>query len=173
MSTSSTKLPSLIDETEHVQAPTKSGASAQAQVLKAGKEHFKLAFAIVCLAAAGVIMAMTLLGGGKSLAELTRYTACIDGETGEAFPQYEVASGDVKPYPNPRTGKRTIWPAETCNWTKDGKAKLEPTYILMNEFVGKEGPTICPDCGRKVVFRNPSPPIELMEQAAGAGSSGE
>lgn len=173
MSRTSSNLPSLMHDHSEATAPSKPGDSRVAGVVKAGSEHFKLIFAIVALVAAAIIMSLTLFGGGPSLAEMTRYTACIDAETGEAFPKYEVPTGEFKPYTNPKTGKKTIWPAESCNWTKDGKAKIEPTYVLMNEFVGKEGPTICPDCGRRVVFRNPPPPTELMDEAAKVAKTGE
>ncbi len=173
MSRTGTNLPSLMDD-HPADAPAQPAkASTIGGVVKAGSENFKLIFAIVALIAAGIIMSLTLFGGGPSLADLAKYTPCIDAETGEAFPKFEVESGDMKPYPNPKTGKRTVWPAEACNWTKDGKAKLEPTYVLMNEFVGKEGPTMCPDCGRKVVFRNPPPPAELLDEALKASGRGQ
>ena len=35
--------------------------------------------------------------------------------------------------------------------------KPEPTWVLVNEFVGRPGPTFCPDCGRLVVGHNPAP----------------
>ena len=49
------------------------------------------------------------------------------------------------------------------------KAKLEPTYVLLNKYIGKPGPTICPDCGREVKGHNPLPPPELMEEARAVG----
>ena len=42
-------------------------------------------------------------------------------------------------------------------WTKDGKPKQDPTPVLLNSWIGKSGPTFCPDCGRLVVGHNPIP----------------
>ena len=61
---------------------------------------------------------------------------------------------------SPYTNKKTGYPAEKCFWTRDGKRKAEPTYLLLNEHRGKKGPTICPDCGRIVYPHNPTPPSD-------------
>lgn len=79
--------------------------------------------------------------------------------------QHERQSGENYPFYSPFTKERTAYPAETCYWTRDGKAKLEPTYVLLNEYIKKPGPTICPDCGRLVEAHNPPPPAELMAAA--------
>jgi hypothetical protein len=55
------------------------------------------------------------------------------------------------------SGGMTGYPAEECWWTKDGKERSEPFYVLLNEATGKPGPTFCPDCGRLVVGHNPLP----------------
>ena len=41
----------------------------------------------------------------------------------------------------------------------------EPTYVLLNTWTGKPGPTICPDCGREVTRFNPMPPDQLLIKA--------
>jgi len=87
-------------------------------------------------------------------------------DTGEVFENYAVEEGSTQPWKNPKTGKNTLYTVEACFWTKDGKAKLEPTFVLLNEYIGKPGPTKCPDCGRTVVPHNPIPPAELMAEAA-------
>lgn len=97
----------------------------------------------------------------------------IDSETGEVFPNYRVRENDGSPYVNSSTGRRTLVPAEKCFWTRDGKAKLKPTYVLLNEYAGRKGPTMCPDCGRPVVGRNPPPPMELLSEAATRESGGK
>ncbi len=61
------------------------------------------------------------------------------------------------PVKSPFTGKETGYKAELCFWTKDGSTKTDPTAVLMNDDVGKPGPTFCPDCGRLVVHHNPVP----------------
>ncbi|MCC6676372.1 MAG: hypothetical protein IT436_04445 [Phycisphaerales bacterium] len=97
---------------------------------------------------------------------MSKRRTLVDSETGTVFANHPVSLQETVPFTNPKTGKRTLFPAEACYWTKDGGAKLTPTYVLLNEAVGKPGPTLCPDCGRKVVFHNPLPPAEDMLKAA-------
>jgi hypothetical protein len=78
----------------------------------------------------------------------------IDSETGKTF-RVPLRDGMTIPVVNPSTGKATGYKAELCYWTKDGKPKTDPTPVLMNDDVGKPGPTFCPDCGRLVVHHNP------------------
>jgi hypothetical protein len=108
-----------------------------------------------------------LVGTGPALENWSLTRAMIDSQTGEVFPQFRVKVGATVPYTNPKTGTATLYPAESCYWTKDGKAKLEPTYVLVNEYVGKPGATTCPDCGHRVVPHNPAPPVALMQEAMG------
>lgn len=96
----------------------------------------------------------------------TRIRVAIDAETGEVFPKYRIHIGQSQPWPHPRTGKPTLYPAEACFWTRDGQAKIEPTYVLLNELLGIHEPTVCPDCGLRVVPRNPMPPMDVMARAA-------
>lgn len=94
-----------------------------------------------------------------------------DAETGEVFENFQVSRGENMPYRNPKTGKNSLYPVETCYWTKEGKAKLTPTYVILNSTLGKSGKTTCPDCGRSVVMYNPRPPDALMQQAWDAAES--
>lgn len=96
----------------------------------------------------------------------SRYRTLVDSETGEVFVDFKVPTGSTFPIKNPKSGKPTLYMGEPCYWTKDGKAKLEPTWVLVKQSIGLPGPTICPDCGRKVVPHNPTPPDELMIEAA-------
>ena len=89
----------------------------------------------------------------------------MDSESGEVIDQFSIPRGETFPYANPKTGKRTLYPVETCFWTKDGKAKFPPTYVILNERLGKPGPTTCPDCGRRVTVYNPTPRNDLMQAA--------
>lgn len=77
----------------------------------------------------------------------------IDSQTGKAF-NHEMVLGETIPVEAPSGGK-TGYPAELCYWTKDGQPKKDPTAVLLNSWIGKPGPTFCPDCGRLVVPRNP------------------
>jgi hypothetical protein len=77
----------------------------------------------------------------------------IDAETNQTF-RYTLQIGSKIPVKAP-SGKETGYPADACTWTKDGKVKAEPTWVLVNDWLGKKDPTFCPDCGRLVVGHNP------------------
>ena len=82
----------------------------------------------------------------------------VCSQTGKAF-HVDLArlSGQSIPVLSPYSSKNTGYPAELCYWTTDGQVKKEPTAVLLNEMIGKTGPTFCPDCGRLVVGHNPLP----------------
>ncbi len=130
------------------------------------KKAVSVALAVGSVALLGFVVLRHTVFAEPSLEKLSRIRAAVDSATGEAFPSVEVEDGTAWPWVNPKTGQRTLYPAEFCHWTKDGKAKFEPTYVLLNEIVGKPGKTICPDCGRVVVAHNPLPPNELLIEAA-------
>lgn len=79
----------------------------------------------------------------------------IDSQTGKSF-RHEIEKGESIPVDAPSGGK-TGYPAELCYWTADGQIKSDPTPVLLNSWIGKPGPTFCPDCGRLVVGNNPFP----------------
>ncbi len=83
----------------------------------------------------------------------------ICAETGRTFVR-EVEAGETEPVESPFSGKKTAWIAESCYWSRNGSAKVAPSYVLLNERIGRPGPTICPDCGRIVVGHNPRPAVE-------------
>lgn len=80
----------------------------------------------------------------------------VCSETGKAF-EHIRQMGEMEPVYSPLSKKNTGYRAEKCFWTKDGKVKTTPTYVLLNELVGKLGPTLCPDCGRLVEPHNKRP----------------
>lgn len=115
----------------------------------------------------GIVVFVALFGASAYLTYRTLTTApmpdaeplevtfyCIEAK--KPF-EYSLLEGDKWPVISPFTGKATGYPAERCYWTKDGKRKAEPTYVLLNETLGKSGDTICPECGRLVVGHNPAP----------------
>ena len=109
-----------------------------------------------------VLIAVLFWRGGRGLEDpgaASRIRAAIDAETGTVFERFKIKDGDAIPWKNPKTGKRTLYPAEKCFWTAEGTFRDQPTYVLLNELVGRPGPTICPDCGRLVVPHNPLPPL--------------
>jgi len=77
----------------------------------------------------------------------------IDATTGQSF-SHELVLGEKVPVLAP-SGNMSGFPAELCYWTKDGTIKSDPTAVLLNSYIGKPGPTFCPDCGRLVVPHNP------------------
>jgi len=131
------------------------------------KHGTKLKYTVITLGFLAVVWIMfaTIAGSGANPGVASRHRTMIDSVTLEVFKDFGIREGDTIPYKNPKTGEHTLFPAERCYWTKDGKAKVEPTYVLLNEDAGKPGPTICPDCGRRVVPHNPMPPLQLMQEA--------
>jgi hypothetical protein len=111
------------------------------------------------LVAALVLLVYSIRDFGQSEgATATNERVFIDAENGKTF-TYKIKIGDTFPIASPYTGKRTGYHAEACYWTKDGKIKKDPTYVLLNRYVDKPGPTFCPDCGRLVREMN-DPPLE-------------
>ncbi len=84
-----------------------------------------------------------------------RVFKCV--ETGKVF-AYKLSEGEHWPVMSEASGKKTAYPTESCYWTKDGKQKHKPDYVILNEYLKKPGDTFCPVCGRLVVGHNPVPP---------------
>jgi hypothetical protein len=113
---------------------------------------------VVLMSTAIFLTYRTLTTGEQSQPQGVPATfVCI--ETNQDF-VYTMKSGEQWPVVSPYSKKKTGYPAEVCLWTKDGKQKRIPTYVVLNENLGKPGPTICPDCGKVVVGHNPAPPKE-------------
>jgi hypothetical protein len=96
----------------------------------------------------------------------SRLRTLIDSKTGAVFPDFRVSEEQQPPYLNPKTGERTLYPAEACYWNRDGTAKITPTMVFLREWTEPGAETICPDCGRRVTRHNPMPPAEALEEAA-------
>jgi hypothetical protein len=137
------------------------------------------------LAAGVVVVLLGLVAAGMSLKKnMTAYNptgddrVMMDSGTNPPTPFHvSVVPGKSLPAVGP-SGKPAV-PAEECYWTKDGKPKTEPTYVLVEEAVGRPGPTFCPECGRLVTQHNRAsdvPPITkdewLKRQAARASKTG-
>jgi len=78
-------------------------------------------------------------------------------ETNKTFMHMPVTDED-QPILSPYSKKNTVYRPESGYWTKDVRQKTEPTYIILNERLGKKEATVCPDCGRLVQPHNPLPP---------------
>jgi hypothetical protein len=105
---------------------------------------------IGAIAAAGYVIKNSIF---SSTVSNERTRMFIDASTGKGF-RHELKLGESIPVDAP-SGNKTGYPAELCYWTKDGTPKSDPTPVLLNFYIGKPGPTFCPDCGRLVVARNP------------------
>jgi len=77
----------------------------------------------------------------------------MDPETGHLRWQ-RVGTGEF-PYRNPKTGERSMYPVEYCFENQCGPDGGTP--VVLNDYLDKEGPTICPTCGAEVVAHNPRP----------------
>jgi hypothetical protein len=124
-----------------------------------------IAACILSIVVLGWVLTRSFRSDSLDPASASRTLTLIDSATGEVFSGISTPDGAISPYENPKTGKRTLFPPEACYWTRDGKAKVEPTLVLLNDYAGKPGPTICPDCGREVFRHNPLPPEALMVKA--------
>jgi hypothetical protein len=120
---------------------------------RAGKATV-IVFALIALVA--LIASLKRNFGMSEIAAETRYRTYICSETKKTF-EFDVTKGTAAPVPSPYSGKNTGYPAERCFWTRDGKIKKEPTYVLLNQYANIKGPTFCPDCGRLVKPMNPPP----------------
>ena len=114
-----------------------------------------VAVALLAVAAAAVFIAVRrFMGDAPEVAEANT-RVFIDQSTGQSF-SHTLKAGDAIPIRAP-SGKEAGYPAELCYWTKDGQQKTEPTAVLLKSWLGQEGQTFCPDCGRLVRPHNPKP----------------
>ena len=111
--------------------------------------------ALFAVAAFAVFLAVRNLFGTPSVVAEANRRVFIDRETGQSFP-HELTAGETIPVRAP-SGKDSGYPAELCYWTKDGQQKSDPTAVLLKTWLGQEGATFCPDCGRLVRPHNPRP----------------
>lgn len=74
-------------------------------------------------------------------------------ETGKTF-RHRPKMGEKMPIESPHSGRKTGYRAEQCYCVKDGKKATEPTYVILNDYLGKKGPTTCPNCGALVYPHN-------------------
>jgi len=109
----------------------------------------------VVLLLAGLVTAYYTVRGafGSEGAAMSADRMFMDATTNKPF-RHELSESEPIPVKAP-SGGRTGFPAEACYWTKDGKPKTEPTFVLINMWKGSKEPTFCPDCGRLVVGHNP------------------
>ncbi len=136
----------------------------------------------VMAAGAGLLLIVSVGFGLKALmsgspasdvAKSSRYRTLVDSETNDVFKEFKIPEGSKWPLKNPKTGTLSLYPAEACYWTTDGKYKEKPTWVFLRAYTqGLDAKTVCPDCGRPVVGHNPMPPVEIMLEAARAKGKG-
>jgi len=157
-----TTRPSLLDDEPSLRkAPTRTASASSVN----RAERVKIGLAIAFILVAGVMMYLQFANRPADIGDLTRYVPVINAKTGEVIEKYDLKATS-EPWPWAAAGgERVLYPAELCFWNKDGSVRTKPTFVLLNTFRGEKGDTICPDCGRKVVPRNPPPPGDLMAKA--------
>ena len=123
-----------------------------------GRQGKVLATIVVVLCGgAALYLGYTTWRGNAALAHANE-RVFIDSENMRSFTvDLSAADGMTIPMHSPYSGKDTAFPAELCYWTASGDPKKEATAVLLNNLIGKSGPTFCPDCGRLVVGHNPVP----------------
>lgn len=152
---------SLLHDMDVPEGKTRQSAAGAPQ----GRMYAAIGLAAVALIAMAFVVYRTVSGVMNDPRREARFNLVMDSETGEVIERFPLDESTGFPAKNPKTGKLTIFPAEVCHWTKDGKAKFPPTYVILNSWLGKTGPTTCPDCGRRVTRNNPMPPDNLMQEA--------
>ncbi|NRA58697.1 MAG: hypothetical protein HRU13_11350 [Phycisphaerales bacterium] len=162
-------LGSLIDDFDRQSEPKKGSRGGGGSSKLPPKNVILSVVVLGCLIGAAVFAARALRTEVGSLERWSQERTLIDIETGEIFEDFRVADGVAFPLENPNTGTVTLMPAEACNWTRDGRAKWDPTWVYVPVGESVE----CPDCGRPVVGRNPQPPVELMLEALDRKEAGE
>jgi hypothetical protein len=136
------------------------------------------------VAAAAVLVGVVVLGysarnhlGPSEAARLSSDRVYICSQTGKTF-RYSDKVANKYPVRSPHSGTDTGYPAQFCFWTRDGQFKAEPSYVLHNSFIGKPGPTFCPECDRlvrldagPVTANSVAPPTrdEYMKRRPGKG----
>ena len=130
------------------------GVSAAREFFNSKRGRY-VAIGLACIAVLFVAWSLMSAFRGNEIGLASRERIFIDSQTGKSF-KSEIKSGMTIPVQAP-SGGSTGYPAEFCYWTADGKSKADPTPVLLNTYIGKTGPTFCPDCGRLVVGHNPAP----------------
>ncbi|MBA4027813.1 MAG: hypothetical protein C0475_01470 [Planctomyces sp.] len=87
-----------------------------------------------------------------------RVLTVMDSVTGVVRHDFRAPPDASPPFVNPGTGDRTLFLPERCHAVRGspGLATRTPTFVILNEDLGRDGPTRCPDCGRAVTRHNKS-----------------
>lgn len=122
----------------------------------------KLSLGLFCAAASGAAVWQLCLLLSPSDRPV-RNVPVVDVDTGGRFRLDIDTNLDGWPAPCPGSGRRSCYPAEVCRW--DRCAQMGGTWVVLNETLGRPGPTYCPACGHLVMPQNPLPPQYAREAA--------
>jgi hypothetical protein len=120
-----------------------------------GRAAAVAAIAVIVIGVLVLFVAARSSFGPSSAAVHNGERVYICSESGKTFTYSPTPGAKLFPVRSPYSGKDTGYPAQLCYWTADGKIKKDPTPVLMNSYIGKKGPTFCPDCNRLVPVNNP------------------
>ncbi len=87
---------------------------------------------------------------GSSAEQRANAPVFIDCITGKAF-YCNVHAGETLPVRSPFTGRRTGYPGTFAWWSANGTPLKKPDIVLLNEYLGKPGPTFDPRTNRLVL----------------------
>ncbi|MCA3004879.1 MAG: hypothetical protein IOD15_05875 [Phycisphaerales bacterium] len=135
---------------------------------KGAGDKIKLAVAVAALLAAGGLFVWQIFGSTIDLEDATNRIVVINAKTGEVDRRFRLPMNEAPPYAT-SAGERVLYPAELCWYDPEGNVMAEPTAVLLNEYAGKPGETLCPHCNRRVVKRNPGPSFAELEAARQRG----
>lgn len=134
-----------------------------AQTSPITRQRILLGVALVILLVAVLLSWRAVRSGPNTRIASDRAFMCA--KCGKVF-EHTIKVGEIEPIECESCGEKAAWIPEQCYWTKDGKAKREPTYVILKQHMGIDEKTFCPDCGREVVGHNRRPPKKLMDEAA-------
>lgn len=151
------KLSSLLDDdtaTTGAESASASGTPLMERIRNAALTPAGRAVLVVvvlgALAFGGYRMYSAIGSGGAAWPRIR----VMDPATGDMRWQ-EVRPGESMPYVNPRTGERSMYIVEYCFDNECGPAGGTP--VVLNNFLGVDGPMVCPRCGATVTPHNPRP----------------
>jgi hypothetical protein len=110
------------------------------------------AVALIAVALVGVAIWIGWRATADPVAEAAARRTLMDAETGELVEIRVDERFSGFPVVNPGTGRSTLYPTETCR--SEVCAARGGTPVILNSYLGKEGPTHCPVCRAEARFHN-------------------
>ncbi len=148
------RMPSLLDEETAGPTgaqPKKESSGGRSGFLASPTGRVVLGAFFVLAIGFGVFRILGAVGGDAAEWPEVRI---MDPETGDLC-WITAKPGEYMPFLNPKTGERSMYPAEYCFNNECGPAGGTP--VVLNIVRGIEGETRCPRCGDPVKSHNPRP----------------